>query len=95
MTIKTDMAKEIIEYLMPVWYDPNSQWIFFKDKNQSDQVVCEIRGWGKIHTLMGEEKGAKFQDELGYFVAQSINFGMMHLMQQETAKKLKEKREEK
>lgn len=53
---------------------------WLKDKDGKIQMLAELRGWGAIQNLFKDKKGyidipnaAKFQDELGDFIAEAIN----------------------
>lgn len=63
-----------------VTYDNYGQYFFINKPNEGLQMLGELRGWGAIQNLFKDKKGnidmdaaAKFQDELGEFVAQAIN----------------------
>jgi len=59
-------------------YDIESQYFF----NKEGQTIAELRGWGAIQNLFKNgndydlDAAAKFQDEVGDFIAQTINKGL-------------------
>ena len=56
--------KKVIIY--PVRYEPMGQYIF----DAKDNVVANIRGWGRIQYL---PKPEETQDTIGEYIAQAIN----------------------
>jgi hypothetical protein len=61
-------------------YDNEGQYFFGYQKDGTLQVVGELRGWGAIQNLFKDKKGlidmdaaAKFQDELGEWIAGAVN----------------------
>lgn len=60
-------------------YDNNGQYFFINREDGQQQMLCELRGWGAIQNLFREgqtingEKAAKFQDEIGEWIACAIN----------------------
>ena len=69
-----DNEKRIRKFLgATVSYDNNGQY-FFAHIDDTIQVVAGLRGWGAIQHLFAEHKeAAKFQDELGEWIADAIN----------------------
>ena len=66
----------------PVTYDKEGQYIWINTPNGGLQMLGELRGWGHIQNMRqfknsdgttDIELAAKFQDEIGEFVAQAIN----------------------
>lgn len=60
-----------------IWYDLNGTQIWAETKKDGCQHIVDIRGWGAIQHLFpmnqdGQNKAAKFQDEIGEFVASAI-----------------------
>jgi hypothetical protein len=56
-----------------VYYDNEGQYFFTKN----GQMVCELRGWGRIQNMFKHQKDAEdFQDRLGEFIAKAINDAM-------------------
>lgn len=58
-----------------VIYDNAGQYFFGK---HGQQMVAELRGWGAIQNMFpiteqGQNDAAKFQDELGEWIADAIN----------------------
>lgn len=76
------MSKEptIKSYLNgEVSYDNDDQYFWLTVNNQM-KMLAELRGWGAIKNLFKTKSGeidmelaAKFQDEIGEFIAQAIN----------------------
>lgn len=67
----------IKEYLDgEIYYDNNGQMIFCNKGKEGQSHLLDIssvRGWGEIQHLFPDmNKAAKFQDELGEFIAQAI-----------------------
>lgn len=69
-----------------VFYEPNCQYIMFKSPEGIERTLLELRGWGAIQNLfkIGDgkidlESAARFQDELGHYVANLINTGIKAL----------------
>lgn len=65
-------------YKAPFTYDPYSQTIICKSTPNmvaqiDDDSVLLIRGWGGLHTTLGEELGAKVQDAFGRRVCELLN----------------------
>jgi hypothetical protein len=62
-----------------VTYDNYGQYFWVNDANEGQQMLAELRGWGRIQNMF-KDKGKydldaaeKFQDELGEWVASAIN----------------------
>lgn len=66
-----------------VWFDDyGCQYLWGKQRDGSDQMIGEVRGWGAIQHLFmnkdgsfienGEKLAEKFQDDLGRFIAEAI-----------------------
>lgn len=63
-----------------VTYDKDGQYFWINKPNEGLQMLGELRGWGAIQNLFADaggridgEAAAKFQDELGEFIAEAIN----------------------
>jgi hypothetical protein len=55
-------------------FDNMGQYIWGVDKQGGMQMVAQVRGWGAIQNLFKDQKeAAKFQDDLGQFIADAIN----------------------
>jgi len=68
---------DILKYIeSEVYYDPHGQQIYFKKKDKGDQLILDLRAWGDLSSTLGEEEATKAQDELGKFVADSINMNL-------------------
>ena len=63
------------EWLKDVYYDPFGQYLWSKqDDDGGSQMIGEVRGWGALqHEFDTEDEAAKFQDEVGKFIAEAIN----------------------
>lgn len=71
------------DWLKPTcYYEPIGQQIWFTTKNNGDQLLIDLRGWGAIQNLFSEGgkwpegweiEAGKFQDEIGQFIADAIN----------------------
>jgi len=49
-------------------------YIWGIDKHSNYTPIAEVRGWGAIrHLFKDENDAAKFQDDLGKFIAEAIN----------------------
>jgi hypothetical protein len=67
----------IKEYLKgTIHYEPAGQMIFCNKEEMGDSLfltIGDVRGWGQIQYLFPNlNKAAKFQDELGEFIAEAI-----------------------
>lgn len=74
------MQKPVItDFLKTIKYDPDGTFLWSIDENGGLQKVADIRAWGAIQNLFKDGNGydmksaAKFQDEMGEFVAAAIN----------------------
>lgn len=63
-----------------VTYDNMGQYFFIHQPNTGLQMLAELRGWGAIQNrfrkpdgMIDMEEAAKFQDEIGQWVADAIN----------------------
>ena len=64
---------KIQQWLKDVYYDEYGQYLWSKQSDGS-QMIGEIRGWGRLQNeFQTEEEAAKFQDEIGKFIAEAIN----------------------
>jgi len=63
----------IQQWLKDVYYDQDGQYLWSK-QNDGSQMIAEVRGWGRLQNEFStEEDAAKFQDEVGKFIAEAIN----------------------
>jgi len=64
----------IEKWLSNVYYDEYGTHIWNKENSDGgSQLVADIRGWGRLQNeFKTEEEAAKFQDEIGEFIAQAI-----------------------
>lgn len=70
-----------IDFLgIKVTYDKMGQMLFAVQKNGHHQMLADVRGWGAIQNLfknpngtVREEEAAKYQDDLGQWLADAIN----------------------
>ena len=63
----------IQQWLKDVYYDEYGQYLWSKQSDGS-QMIGEVRGWGRLQNeFQTEEEAAKFQDEIGKFIAEAIN----------------------
>jgi hypothetical protein len=64
-----------------VWFDGSGAGYFWGENPEGGcQMIGEIRGWGAIQNLFKQKDGSidfesaeKFQDSVGYFIAEAIN----------------------
>lgn len=63
-----------------VTYDKfGGQYFWINLKNGGCQMLAEMRGWGAIQNMfmktgkLNEEEAAKYQDEIGDWIAEAIN----------------------
>lgn len=65
----------IKDWLKDVYYDEFGQYLWSKqDADSGSQMIGEIRGWGALQKeFKTQEECAKFQDEVGKFIADAIN----------------------
>ena len=62
-----------------VTYDNYGQYFWINNSNEGQQMLAELRGWGKIQNMFKSkgkydlDSAEKFQDELGEWVASAIN----------------------
>lgn len=63
----------IQQWLKDVYYDEYGQYLWSK-QNDGSQMIGEVRGWGRLQNeFQTEQEAAKFQDEIGKFIAEAIN----------------------
>jgi hypothetical protein len=64
----------IEKWLSNVYYDEYGTHIWNKeDANGGSQLVADVRGWGRLQNeFKTEEEAAKFQDEIGRFIAEAV-----------------------
>lgn len=65
----------IKQWLKDIYYDDYGQYLWSKQtKDGGSQMIGEVRGWGALQNAFKTEKeSAKFQDEIGKFIADAIN----------------------
>ncbi len=60
-----------------VTYDKEGQYFWINTPECGLQMLAELRGWGHIQNMFkgqtSQREAAKFQDEIGEFIAQAIN----------------------
>lgn len=59
-------------------YDKEGQMIWGITKGDEMQMLLNVRGWGAIQNLFpmtkeGQNKAAKYQDEVGQWITDAIN----------------------
>jgi hypothetical protein len=64
----------------PVTYDNEGQYFWVTSPNDNMRMLGELRGWGSIQNMFKRSGGridmelaAKYQDEIGQWVADAIN----------------------
>jgi hypothetical protein len=63
----------IEKWLSDVYYDEYGTHIWNKEQDGGNQLVAEIRGWGRLQNEFPTLKESdKFQDEVGQFIVQAI-----------------------
>ena len=63
----------IEKWLSDVYYDEYGTHIWNKEQDGGNQLVADIRGWGRLQNEFNtEEEAAIFQDEVGQFIIQAI-----------------------
>ena len=63
----------IEKWLSDVYYDEYGTHIWNKEQDGGNQLVADIRGWGRLQNEFNTQKEAeKFQNEVGEFIVQSI-----------------------
>ena len=69
------MKITIKEWLKDVYYDDFGQYLWSRqDADGGSQMIGEVRGWGALQKeFKTQEESAKFQDEVGKFIADAIN----------------------
>lgn len=74
MNSKKKKPMTIEKFIGTAKYDRNGGFIWGVDEKGNSQMVGEVRGWGAIQNLFKtNEEAAKFQDNLGEFIADAIN----------------------
>lgn len=64
---------KIEKWLKDVYYDEYGTYLWSKQDDGS-QMIGEVRGWGRFQNeFKTQEEAAKFQDEIGRFIADAIN----------------------
>ena len=64
------------KWLKDVYYDPyGGQHLWsLQDEDGGSRLIGEVRGWGALQNeFKTQEEAAKFQDEVGNFIAEAIN----------------------
>jgi hypothetical protein len=74
------MTKTVEEFINKAQYDRDGQMIWGVGKDGGQQIIADLRGWGAIQNMFMDsggavdlEKAAKFQDEMGEWIADAIN----------------------
>ena len=64
----------IEKWLSDVYYDEYGTHIWNReDADGGSQLVADVRGWGRLQNeFKTQEEAAKFQDEVGKFIADAI-----------------------
>jgi hypothetical protein len=63
----------IEKWLSDVYYDEYGTNIWNKEQDGGNQLVADIRGWGRLQNEFStQEQAEKFQDEVGEFIVQAI-----------------------
>jgi hypothetical protein len=63
----------IEKWLSDVYYDEYGTIIWNKEQDGGNQLVADIRGWGRLQNEFStQEQAEKFQDEVGEFIVQAI-----------------------
>lgn len=73
--------EQIKEFIGTAKFDENGGgYIWGIDDKGGMQMIAEVRGWGAIQNLFKTEKeAAEFQDKLGKFIADAINYKLDNL----------------
>jgi hypothetical protein len=63
----------IKKWLSDVYYDKYGTYIWNKEQDGGNQLVSDIRGWGRLQNEFStQEEAEKFQNEVGEFIVQAI-----------------------
>jgi hypothetical protein len=63
----------IEKWLSDVYYDEYGTHIWNKEQDGGNQLVADIRGWGRLQNEFSiQEEAEKFQDQVGQFIVQAI-----------------------
>jgi hypothetical protein len=63
----------IEKWLSDVYYDEYGTHIWNKEQDGGNQLVADIRGWGRLQNEFStQEEAEKFQNEVGEFIVQAI-----------------------
>lgn len=63
----------IEKWLSDVYYDEYGTHVWNKEQNGGNQLVADIRGWGRLQNEFStQEQAEKFQNEVGQFIVQAI-----------------------
>lgn len=74
------MKQTIRTWLSDVYYNKEDQRIYNKFDNKHIQPILDVRGWGRLQKEFStEEEAARFQDEIGEFIADAIRLGLTRL----------------
>ena len=78
----------IQEWLKDVYYDEYGQYLWSKQSSDGgSQLIGEVRGWGALQNKFNtQEEAAKFQDEVGKFIAEAINEKVQRLNKKDNDK---------
>lgn len=74
------MSLTIRKWLSNIYYNKEDQRIYSKNMEDKSQIILDVKGWGRLQNeFETEEEAAKFQDEIGEFVADAIRQKIMRL----------------
>jgi hypothetical protein len=63
----------IEKWLSDVYYDEYGTHIWNKEQDGGNQLVADIRGWGRLQNEFStQEEAEQFQNEVGEFIVQAI-----------------------
>jgi hypothetical protein len=63
----------IEKWLSDVYYDEYGTHIWNKEQDGGNQLVSDIRGWGRLQNEFStQEEAEKFQNKVGEFIVQAI-----------------------
>jgi hypothetical protein len=73
-----EQLERIKAYIGKAKYDSEGQNIWatqdLPNNNRSLQMLCDVRGWGRIQNMFPtEQEAAEFQDAVGQFITDAIN----------------------
>ena len=63
----------IEKWLSDVYYDEYGTHVWNKEQDGGNQLVADIRGWGRLQNEFStQEQAEQFQNEVGEFIVQAI-----------------------